>query len=756
MKKKILLILVMVIFINIFALMNVKNVVFEGNVSFIKEELNNVLSKYDITDNSIIGEIDIKLAIDNIQKTYPYFSSINYEYSEENGELKFIFKTNPIVKKVEFKVLGDNLLDLSEIATKVYTEKDLPLNINEYKKGIEEIRKYYNENGYMYIEVFSNIKLDSDSITLEATKLDKKKEIDNNTLLYIIKEYDLWDIELNDEVKSIDKTELKKIFGFNFRKDWEDKFFLFRSDVKETYPKVEDIQNIFQKLQQLPYFSENTKISIRPIEIEKTPGGDLLIVLSGKLRKIIDKPVKLSKISVEGNESIQSFEVYNKLKQEKISENSTVTNMDILNSIKSLKDYYNNLGFPFVDINVEYQSNTLTYKILEYKVGNISISVKPEPKTKEYLIKPAIKLKPGNVIKTKDIQDTYYALSGTGFFEKVNIYPYNQDGNRIDFKIDITEKNKPGKFIGGVTYTLPENAPWYMGFLGQLELQWANPFGYGQSFNISTNINPLSEVYIYNLGYGIKNIYATKFSFDTNLSYGIYNKNEGIVQENISGEATVSNKLSFSINPNYSIDDFNNINMNFSYSETKYNPENYPIKKKISGGVGYTYSRLDYPFRPYNGLYNTIQFFGGINTLKTNEYYYGGYFENKLFKTIYKFTLANRVKMGYTKDVYDLYNYHLGGMYTIRGYDFSSRIGNYMILNNAEIQYQINKENVPVDLYAFFDIGNANNSDLLSDYLWSYGMGVKITVPMLGPIRIEGVFDKNNEFKWTFGFGPVF
>ncbi|WGS65245.1 BamA/OMP85 family outer membrane protein [Marinitoga aeolica] len=755
MKKKFLVAILIGMFINIFALMDVEKIIFDGNVSFIENDLRNVLSKYDIKNNSIVGEIDIKLAIDNIQKNYPYFSSISYNYSKENKELKFIFKLNPIVKKVKFKVLGDNLVDLSKIATKVYTEKEKPLNINEYKKGLDELKKYYNENGYMYVEVFSNIKLNSNMLTFESTKINNEMT-DKNTLVYVIKEYDLWDIELNGEIKNLNKSELKKIFGFDFRKDWENKFFLFRSDVKATYPKVEDIQKIFQSLQQLPYFSKDTQISIKPINVDKTPGGDLVLVLSGDLRKIIKKPSVIKEIKIKGNESIKDFEILDKLKRSNITKGSTVTNIDILNSIKALKEYYTNLGYPFVEINSNYESNILTYQITEYKVGSISIKFSPEQKTKNYLIKPAIKLISGNVIRTKDIQDTYYALSGTGFFEKVNVYPFNQKGDKLDFKIDITEKNKPGKFIGGVTYTIPENAPWYMGFLGQLELQWANPWGYGQSFNLSTNINPLSKTYVFNGGYGIKNLYGSKFSFSTKLSYGLYDENAGIPQENISGIATVSNKISFSISPNYDIDDFNNLNMNFSYSETKYNPETYKLKKEISSGVGYTYSRLDYPFRPYNGLYNTVQLFGGLNTLNKNEYYYGGYLENKIFYTYYKFTFANRFKTGYVIDDADLYDFYLGGMYTIRGYDFSSRTGNMMILNNAEIQYQINKENVPVDLYAFFDIGNASDLDLMKDYLWSYGFGIKLTIPMIGPIRFEGVFDTQNKFKWTFGFGPMF
>ncbi|SHF13891.1 outer membrane protein insertion porin family [Marinitoga hydrogenitolerans DSM 16785] len=756
MKKVFLVIILIGLFINIFALMNVKNVVFEGNVSFVEQELKDVLSKYDIKDNSVVGEIDIKLAIEAIQKKYPYFSSISYNYSEEKNELKFIFKLNPIVRNVEFKILGDKLLDLSNIATKVYTEVEKPLNINEYKKGLEEIKKYYNENGYIYIEVFSNIKLNSEGLSLEATQVDSKKISGSNTLVYVIKEYDLWDVELNGEIKKLDKEELKKLFGFDFRKDWENKFFLFRPDVKDTYPKVEDIQKIFQSLQQLPYFSKNTQISIKPLNIEKTPGGDLVIVLDGELKKIIDKPVIINKVNIIGNNKVKNFEIIDKLRQDNISENASISNIDILNSIKGLKDYYNNLGYPFVDINVDYKSNVLTYSITEYKVGDVLVEFNPEQKTKNYLVKPAIKLKSDNVITTKDIQDTYYALSGTGFFEKVNIYPYSQKKDKIDFKVDITEKNKPGKFIGGLTYTVPENAPWYMGFLGQVELQWANPWGYGQSFNISSNINPLSETYIFNGGYGVKNLFGTKFSFNTKLSYGLYNENEGIPQENISGIATVSNKVSFSVSPNYNIDDFNNINMNFSYSETKYNPNTYPLNKQFSSGIGYTYSRLDYPFRPYNGMYNTLQLFGGFNTLNTSEYYYGGYLENKIFKTYYKFTFANRFKTGYVKDDFGLYDFYLGGMYTIRGYDFSIRTGNMMILNNTEIQYQINKENVPVDLYAFFDIGNSNNDNLMNNYLWSYGIGVKLTIPMIGPIRFEGVFDTNNKFKWTFGFGPVF
>ncbi|AEX86338.1 outer membrane protein/protective antigen OMA87 [Marinitoga piezophila KA3] len=755
MKKSLLLILVFLIgALNVFALMNVKKVVYDGNVDFLKKDIEKVLSDYDIKDGSIVGDIDLKLAIESIQKKYPYFSYINYKYDEESGELTFTFKTNPVVKKVEFKVLGDKLLDLSKIATKVYTEKELPLNLNEYKKGLGEIQKYYNEQGYPYIEISSNIKISSDSLTLESTMIDKK-ETDKNTLVYVIKEYDLWDIELKDEISQLDKKELKKEFGFEFRKDWENKFFLFREDSKETYPSMEDMQKIFQKLRELPYFSEKTQITMNATNISKTPGGDLVLVIGGELKKIIEKPEKIKQIKIINNESLKTFELLEQLNKVGISNNATVDNITVLNGIKRLKEYYTNSGYPFVNINTSFENGELIIKILEYKVGNIDINVSPEKKTKDYLINSGIKLKTGKVITTKAIQDTYYALSGTGFFDKVNVYPYAQHEDKIDFKIDITEKNKPGKFVGGITYTMPENAPWYMGFFGQLELQWKNPLGYGQSYNITTNINPLSKTYLFNLGYGITKINNTPLSMKVNFNYGLYDENAGIPEENISGLATVTNKFSIGFSPSYSFNSFNNLNMNLSYSKTEYNSLIIDKKEEISGGLGYTYSRLDYPFRPYNGTYYTLQSFGGLNISNTEEYYYGGYTEFKEFYTLYKFTFADRLKAGYVKDDFNLYDFYIGGMYTVRGYNFSERKGNIMYLNNAEIQYQIQKEAVPVDAYIFFDIGNAGDN-LNYDPLWAYGAGIKITLPMIGPVRFEGVFDKENKFKWAFGFGPVF
>jgi outer membrane protein insertion porin family len=72
--------------------------------------------------------------------------------------------------------------------------------------------------------------------------------------------------------------------------------------------------------------------------------------------------------------------------------------------------------------------------------------------------------------------------------------------------------------------------------------------------------------------------------------------------------------------------------------------------------------------------------------------------------------------------------------------------------------YELAKSPVPIDLFTFFDYGNADDNfmNLLNDPLYSFGAGVKLTVPFLGQLRFEYGWNKELIGGVTFGFGQVF
>jgi outer membrane protein insertion porin family len=96
-------------------------------------------------------------------------------------------------------------------------------------------------------------------------------------------------------------------------------------------------------------------------------------------------------------------------------------------------------------------------------------------------------------------------------------------------------------------------------------------------------------------------------------------------------------------------------------------------------------------------------------------------------------------------------------MTSVRTYDFANR-GDTNLLFNTEIMYELAKSPVPIDIFTFFDYGNADDdfTKLLNDPLYSFGAGIKLTVPFLGQIRFEYGWDKNLNSGFTFGFGQVF
>nr|HQH32521.1 ShlB/FhaC/HecB family hemolysin secretion/activation protein [Petrotogaceae bacterium] len=157
--------------------------------------------------------------------------------------------------------------------------------------------------------------------------------------------------------------------------------------------------------------------------------------------------------------------------------------------------------------------------------------------------------------------------------------------------------------------------------------------------------------------------------------------------------------------------------------------------------------------------YLSIAGFGGFDLNDFSKSYYGGGIEGKLFKSLYKFTFGARAKVGHVIDNGGLYSYSVGGMSTVRGYDFGERKGDSTLLFNAELAFELIKQPLPIDFFIFYDIGNADNnySKLMNNTISSAGIGAKVTVPMLGQIRFEYLY-KINENKWvgSFGFGPVF
>ncbi|KUK15247.1 MAG: Surface antigen (D15) [Petrotoga mobilis] len=753
MKKHFLLFFVFLITGFAFSISLLNDISYNVDISYAATDVERVLTNYGIQEGYYVGDIDIRLALQEILKL-GYFTSVSYNL-DDNGNLEIIFKPNPIVTNYEVEILGNGLIDKKNIRSSISLNTNIPLNLNDYQTSMKNIQDLYIKNGYQFVDIYSNLKMTGDEITLEATEINNKK-YSSDTLVFIVKEYSLWDLDLRGELSQLDKEDIKKRIGFDFRKDWNNKFFLFRPNAKETYPSFQKIQNILNSLNQIPFFSANTYFGFEVIEIEENKGGELLLVLEGDLRKVVpQEPVTVNSITFVGNESIENFrlnEVVNKF----VPIGEPVNNLDILYAYDNVQKIYYDNGYVYTIIIPKYQDEELIFEITEPKVGDVEITQEASAKTKPYIVESLVKIESGKVFNQKQLQDTYISFMGTGFFKDVKIQPIQQAQDVIGFRITPVESGKLGKLMGGVTWTLPDNAEWYQGFTGELEVQWLNPFGYGQTFSLNTSLNPMRNYYSVGFDYDVIKLGGSNLDLGAGIHYTV--SEDGRYYSNIGENAT--NYLSLSVAPRYSIQDFSYITSSFTYNN--YTLVDEDTLNVISGSLGYLYNSLDSPYRPYNGQYFQISGIGGVETSNTDNYYIGATTEGKLFNSFYKFTLGNRLKLG---TVYNSnpdsnlhYLFNVGGMYSVRTSNFYEQKGENLFLFNTELAYELATGQVPLDLIAYFDYGSAQDdiSNLFGDGILSFGGGLRFTIPLFGQIGFGYGWDQDLEGKVWFGFGQTF
>ncbi|SDC04571.1 POTRA domain-containing protein [Geotoga petraea] len=748
MKKFLLLLTLLMVVVISFSITKLETIEFDKDISFTATSVNSILEDYDIEEGKYVGEIDIKLAIRQMGNL-GYFSSIDFILNEEQGLLKFLITYNPIIRDYAIEIDGDKLVNKDIIKDSIEVQTGLPLNVNNYKDILKQINNLYSSKGYPYISIDSNLNLSGDNLSLDEYET-KDTKYSSDTLVLIIKEYSLWDLKLTDDFQYLDKEEIKNRVQFNFRKDWKDKFFLFRSPKKETYPSNESMQKLIGTLREMPYFSENTTINFEEIDIEDNIGGELLLVIGGEMPKFLDGEKQLDSINIEGNNYIEDFRIRDNLE---ITDNATISNLDVLKSIDKINQLYKENEYLFTEVQIDYLDKILTFNIKEKKIGNVEITKEATAKTQDYIVDSFVHMKKDDPANSKYLRNTVTAFTGSGFYEDVELLPTSMEEEYVNFSLKPIESTKRGKLMGGINWEMPKEKPWYYGFSGYAEVNMPNPFGYGQTFGINTEINPLKEEYKVGLTYDVIKL----FKSDVNLGVGFDYKYtpKGLFNDTLN--ATVTNQISFNVSPRYQISDFSYITNSVSYDY--YNTKDKGDISQGSGSIGYLYNSLDSPYRPYNGEYFSSSVFGAANFENFSNNYYGLNLEGKFFRSFYKFTSGTRLKVGYANDstANDLFGYLVGGMNSVRTYTSAKR-GDTNFLFNTELMYEVAKTPVPIDLFTFFDYGNAENdfTKLLNDPLYSFGAGVKLTVPFLGQLRFEYGWNKELIGGFTFGFGQVF
>ncbi len=493
-------------------------------------------------------------------------------------------------------------------------------------------------------------------------------------------------------------------------------------------------------------------------------GVDVASVTNGKkvIIKVTENPV-VQKIKLNGNNLVGNDKI---LKAMQTKEGQVFNHVLIGSDVKSIQKVFDEAGYVMNRIrDVQFDGETLTIFIEENRIEHIKIV--GNDKTRERVILRELRFKEGEIYDDKKVTKSLQKIFNLGFFSEVK--PRCEAGSepgKIDFIIDVKEQKTGTVTIGG-GYSSAN------GLVGIFEVAQKNWRGKGQTINAKFEFGGMRT---YEFGFlepwfRNKHLSIGANIYNSRLTQKFYQPNKSAVDYtearngfNVSLGKPFSEILEGSLT-------FRDENVKLTDADTiKTTLNNSYIREghyqTLSGYLGR--DTRDNNFNPRMGTFNAIN----IDTT-------GGAFKGPDSFTKYRLTLrkyhaiserdviAGRIMGGttnLTKGTLPLYEeYGVGGVYTVRGYEWREFIGKKMLVGNFEFRHKFTKN---FESYLFYDMGDAWDSDSLNSIVAGsasnnynlkkgYGLGVNFITP-IGPIRLDYGKGQDRSGKAYFSMDRMF
>ena len=737
-----------------------KYLYFAGNITVSDEEIKSAMK-----ETVVGGEFNEEAFKRDLKRIFDlgYFSRIDPKVKKLPYGVGIViyFEENPPVTGWRVFIEGPKVVDEKELEEEVVLEKQKALSITKLKESMKRIAEYYKSKGYFLVDIKSDVNIESGELVVPPSGI----------ITFTVRELLLWDLKLKGDKRDLTEEEIKKILGIEFMKDtYENIFTRFFMRRVNYFPKTREFQYAYTKLLQSGFFGPETKITFENVKIKELSNDHLVnMVVDVQLNPVVEEGKEVKTVKVEGVTLLRQGDV---LSQIESKPGSPTDLMRVLRDSYRIRKYYEENDYPLVGVRVNYDENekSLIYRVAERYVDNVSFE--GITKTKEYIPRAYTILEKGKPLQTSKLQRTVGALQNSEYFENVNIIPqlHSADSTLVDISIILKEK-RVGNFGGTISWGMPEEGkPWYTGFAGGINFGIVNPFGYGQKFSFDAKLGEKSDI---SLKYDIPRILASPFD----VSAKVYYKTD-ITSSEI-GEATSTfityneERYGLSLTTVYNIHYDHSVSLTGRWeSFTKESTQlAEPTGDTRSVELGYKYDTrdnfLDPRFGTYVGTTLNVTGFGG-----TEEYVKMILEIRNFFELFPDHVIALRGSIGGIYDVKSTMSLNVGSAYTVRGYDFTlgtGRSGDYEYILNSEYRLKLQRFGLPITLVAFYDQGFAGNSPftffnppyLLSNSLYSFGIGARFHVPFVGIVRLDWAFPLIEENwyekgKVIFAFGNMF
>lgn len=681
-----------------------------------------------------------------------YFANITVRERDIPAGKKIVYEVEERPQIAEIVIQGSKELDREEILEAMSSESGNILNPETISEDLEAVRELYRKDGYFNVNVgYTTKKVDTGQVKLIIEIKEGKKRYIQKIRIKGADKLDRG--QLKDQLALSERGFFSWFTGGGVLKERMlnrdaaalEAYYANRGfvDVKVGQPEVEPVEN-------------GLRITFRVRE------GDRY---------------RLGKIGFQGDLIVSEEALMDNIRIDDMARDEAYFDRSVLREdTRSLEELYQKHGYAFAQadprLNKNRQNRTIdvTYSInKERKVYIDRVRITGNTKTRDRIIRRNLAISGGDLFDSDKISSSKQNLQRLDYFKSVEIetIPGREPGE-MDLQVQVQDK-PTGSFSLGAGYSTV-NKLFFTGkvqernFLGRgYTLSFQGSFSSTQTQYQASFWNP--RLYDSSLGLGFD-------AFNSRREYDDYEL------ERTGGKA----KFAYTIGDhtrlfwNYNLEQYRVYNIDSTASQTiqDIGGTNWSSAVNISAVRDTTNRRL-YPTR---GSKNTlaVEYSGG--SLGGDDNFVKPSYELTMYQSlIADFVFSWHGKYAHlfentSEPVPDFERFYLGGINTVRGYDYQDiasvddagkKVGGYkQFYTNTEISYPLIK-NMGLHFLVFFDAGNVWNKDEQpdADLYKSVGAGIRWNSPM-GPLRLEygypldKIDGEKQEGQFEFSVGQAF
>lgn len=725
-----------------------------------------IIKKINVEGNKVLGSdvvlmrlqvkegdiFDLKKIDEDIKRLYNtgYFDEIAVDSKDtyEGKIITFIVKEKPMIGTIQVK--GAKEIDKDDILETMDTKPKGLLNLKVLSSDLEKIRELYKKKG------FYNVKLSYEVKEVSQGRAELILNIDEGKKLYIKK------ITIKG-VKQLDEDDVKDVLALKERGIFS---WLTGSGVLKEEMLERDVAAIEA------YYANKGFIDVRvgqpKVEFKKDGIFITFNVIEGERYKIGD--IKFKGDLIVPNKNLLTIIEIDDLKDKKKYFDRSVLRKDTEN----LRKFYADYGYAFAEVTVDLTRNldkrlvSIDFNIFKGDVVYINrVLIEGNKKTRENVVRRYLAINDGDRFSARNIDFSKEMLTKLDYFEEVNIdtIPTSKE-NEMDLKVKLKEKST-GFFSAGAGYSSIDK----IFFTGKVTER--NLFGRGYQLSFQGSFGTSSSYF--SLSFWNPHLYDGPLGVGTDI-YNTEREYDDYTVGRIGGSLRFAYTLGrFSrLYWNVSVEKYRVFDIDeFASDEIKDLEGNHLANSVYTAIVRDSTNRS---FNPTKGTLNrlSLEYSGGIlggddNFIKLG--YEFAYHQRLVWKFIFNFHFESGILFENSgEDIPDFERYYLGGLNSVRGYDYrdiscyddeGNEIGGYKTyFTNVEITFPI-KEDMGLIGLIFFDAGNVwdKNEMFDADLYKSVGAGIRWNSPM-GPLRLEYGYPlddlKDNKGKFEFSVGTFF